>query len=234
MAILTDKVTPDFYAKVQSISSQLGLNPDWLMYVMYSESQLNPQAQNAINATGLIQFLPSTAKGLGTTTADLLAMDGVSQLDYVSKYFQNVIKYYGTINSVNDTYLAIFYPKALTYSDTQKFPDSVYQQNQIFDFNNLGYLTKSDFNDYVNSKYNGDTTAPGASVTDNTVMDNALSTNVVDNTLGVEPTVFLPPVAASTDVANPFKNIYIYGGSAILLLLLVFLFIHFKYSKNGN
>lgn len=41
----------------------------------------------ASGATGLIQFMPSTAKQLGTTTDKLAAMTEVDQLDYVAKYF---------------------------------------------------------------------------------------------------------------------------------------------------
>src|SRR5215203_1006885 len=39
-------------------------------------------------ATGLIQFMPSTAKALGTTVAKLAAMSPVEQLNYVWKYFK--------------------------------------------------------------------------------------------------------------------------------------------------
>lgn len=39
-------------------------------------------------ATGLIQFMPATAQGMGTTTAALAAMSAVQQLDYVQRYFK--------------------------------------------------------------------------------------------------------------------------------------------------
>lgn len=38
-------------------------------------------------AIGLIQFMPSTAKGLGTSTSALKQMTAVDQLAYVEKYF---------------------------------------------------------------------------------------------------------------------------------------------------
>ena len=54
---------------------------------MVFESRLNPQAVNPISgATGLIQFMPSTARG-GTTTAVLKRMSNVQQLDYVLALF---------------------------------------------------------------------------------------------------------------------------------------------------
>ena len=77
----------EFTEKVASICSQLNIKPDWLMFVMWFESKLNPQAVNPISgATGLIQFMPSTARGLGTTTDVLRHMKNVKQLDYVLAY----------------------------------------------------------------------------------------------------------------------------------------------------
>ena len=63
----------EFCAKLQSICNKLQISPEWLLAVMYIESRINPYAVNKYtNATGLIQFMPSTAKSLGTTTAELL------------------------------------------------------------------------------------------------------------------------------------------------------------------
>ena len=77
-----------FLQKVKEISSLLGINPNWLMFVMRWESSLNPAAVNPISgATGLIQFLPSTAKSLGTSTTALKNMSNIDQLDYVVFFF---------------------------------------------------------------------------------------------------------------------------------------------------
>ncbi len=100
-----------FLAKLQTICGRLGLDPSWLMIAMYKESGLKPGAYNASSrATGLIQFLPSTAKGLGTSVEALRLMTGVQQLDYVEKY---LTPYKGRFGSFVDAYLAIFYPKAV-------------------------------------------------------------------------------------------------------------------------
>lgn len=65
-----NKVTSNkeaFLQKVRLICAKLGIEPDWLMFVMNSESGLNPAAYNPNGgASGLIQFMPDTAKGLGT------------------------------------------------------------------------------------------------------------------------------------------------------------------------
>ena len=97
-----------FSTKVLSIAQNLGIDPNWLMHVMYSESGLNHRIVNPMGgATGLIQFMPSTAKGLGTTTSALSNMSNVEQLDWVYKYFK---PYTGKIKSFVDLYMITFMP----------------------------------------------------------------------------------------------------------------------------
>ena len=112
--IYANKVTTNreqFLGKVKNISEKLGIDPNWLMYVMWFESGLNHRAQNATSgATGLIQFMPATAAHLGTTTADLLQMSNVEQLDYVYQYLR---PYRGDMESLVDVYLAVFFPAAI-------------------------------------------------------------------------------------------------------------------------
>lgn len=127
--LFSNKVNQAFTDKVDSISSYLGILPNWLMFIMDYESGLNPSIQNSIGATGLIQFLPSTAEGLGTTTDALKTMDGVTQLDYVYQYLK---PYKGDMVDYYTTYLAIFYPKALGQPDTYIFPYDVVKENPSF------------------------------------------------------------------------------------------------------
>ena len=101
----------EFTEKVNNISNELGIEANWLMFVMWFESRLNPKAVNPVsNATGLIQFMPLTAKGLNTTISELKAMSNVEQLDYVLKYLK---PYKGKMKTWVDVYLAVFYPKAM-------------------------------------------------------------------------------------------------------------------------
>lgn len=111
----------DFIKSVEAISKYLGLNsPNDLLMVMKKESGLNPQAQNTAfpfaggYATGLIQFIPSTAIYLGTTVAALYAMSNLQQLDYVKKYFS---PYRGKVKSYTDLYMVTFFPAALGKPD---------------------------------------------------------------------------------------------------------------------
>ena len=123
----------EFTEKVASICSQLNIKPEWLMFVMWFESKLNPQAVNPISgATGLIQFMPSTARGLGTTTAVLKRMSNVQQLDYVLAYLR---PYKGRMKTWVDVYLAVFYPRAMGNPNFVITSDIVAKQNKIFDLN---------------------------------------------------------------------------------------------------
>jgi len=123
----------EFTEKVNNISNELGIESNWLMFVMWFESKLNPQAVNSISgATGLIQFMPSTARSLGTTTDVLKRMNNVRQLDYVLAYLR---PYKGKMKRWIDVYLAVFYPKAMGNPNFVITSDIVAKQNKIFDLN---------------------------------------------------------------------------------------------------
>ena len=123
----------EFTEKVHNICTELRIEANWLMFVMWFESKLNPQAINPISgATGLIQFMPSTARSLGTTTDVLKRMNNVQQLDYVLAYLR---PYKGRMKRWIDVYLAVFYPRAMGNPNFVITSDIVAKQNKIFDLN---------------------------------------------------------------------------------------------------
>lgn len=153
-----------FEQKVNRISANLGILPDWLMTVMYAESGLNHLAENAKStAIGLIQFLDSTLKNLGTTRNYLKSLTNVQQLDWVEKYFVSLgLK--GKMQSVYDVYFAVFSPKYVGKSDGTVIAtsgQSVYNANKALDTDKDGRLTVLDvkkwFGKYIRS---GTTTQP--------------------------------------------------------------------------
>ena len=87
---------------------------------------------------GLIQFMPSTARSLGTTTAVLKRMNNVQQLDYVLAYLR---PYRGKMKRWIDVYLAVFYPKAMGNPNFVITSDIVAKQNRIFDLNRDSDIT---------------------------------------------------------------------------------------------
>lgn len=155
MLFLSNKIkspTPAlFESRVVEIANNLGIDPNWLMIVMYFESGLNPSAVNKISgATGLIQFMPATATRLGTTVDELKAMGAVEQLDYVEKY---LAAYRGKMESLTDVYLSVFYPAAVGKSPEYVLggnnPQLVAAQNKIFDTNKDGVITKAEVTQYI-------------------------------------------------------------------------------------
>lgn len=144
------KVSPEFGAKVRLISGRLGCFPDDLMSCMAWESgrSFSPSKKNMAGsgATGLIQFMPSTAVALGTTTAALGLMTALQQLDYVEKYFQ---PYRGKLSTLADLYMAILWPagvgKPMEYVlwDRESRP-TTFRQNAGLDGNHDGAITKAE------------------------------------------------------------------------------------------
>jgi len=136
-----NKISEDFYARLLTGCEILGIQPAWLMLAMAIETAKTFRAsiQNPMSkATGLIQFMPLTAKELGTTIKELASMNEVEQLDYV---FQYLDRYKGKMKTFDDVYLAIFYPAAIGKPDSYMFgasPEMVKKialQNSGYDLN---------------------------------------------------------------------------------------------------
>lgn len=146
------KVSDKFRQRVIEIAESLGTDPNFLMACMAFESgeSFSPSVKNAAGsgATGLIQFMPSTAQALGTTTAKLGAMSAVQQLDYVEKYFKPSK---GKLKSLEDVYMAILWPAAVgkpmsyvLFSKSDTAHPKRYIQNAGLDFNRDGIVTKAE------------------------------------------------------------------------------------------
>jgi hypothetical protein len=145
------KVSPEFRKKLKSICDGFGwfdLHANWLMACIAFESgeTFSPSIKNMAGsgATGLIQFMPTTARGLGTSTADLAAMTAEEQLDYVRRYFK---PYSLKIGSLSDMYMAILLPKYVGRSDDAILftrGTIAYRQNAGLDSNSDGTITKGE------------------------------------------------------------------------------------------
>ncbi|RIY41944.1 baseplate hub protein [Neopusillimonas maritima] len=139
------RVDQEFRAKVREIAEKLKVSPSWLMAIMYFESRLSPSAQNKQSgATGLIQFIPSTAAGLGTSTAALKNMSAVQQLDYVYRFFAPNA---GKIQNLDDAYMLVLWPRAFRKpSDYILWTEGSieYTQNRDLDTNHDGTVTKAE------------------------------------------------------------------------------------------
>lgn len=143
-AIQEDK---PFVDAVNATSSELGFPADWLFRAIEFETagSWSPSiTAPTSSATGLIQFIESTAKGLGTSTSELATMDRAQQMAFVKKY---LAPYKGRINSFGDLYMAIHYPKAVGRPDSYVLYSKgspEYSANTSLDSNGDGTVTKAE------------------------------------------------------------------------------------------
>lgn len=144
-------VSDAFIDRLFELAARFGWGLDhvnWLMACIAFETgrTFDPAQLNLAGsgATGLIQFMPRTAIGLGTTTEALAAMTAVEQLDYVESYFE---PYKLRINTLPDMYLAILMPSYVSRpGGSVMFTDgtTAYRQNAGLDANTDGHITKDE------------------------------------------------------------------------------------------
>jgi hypothetical protein len=159
----------DFFIKLGAIGKVLQANPNWLMQVFKAESGVDPARRNTYSpfytvkdgkkvldgyATGFIQFIPDTARRLGTSTYDLEKMGYLQQLDYVYKYFA---PYAGKLKNYFDVYLVVFFPAAIPHTNDDNWVfetknisrSAVAKANPAIDINKNGTITMGEFKQYV-------------------------------------------------------------------------------------
>lgn len=142
-----ENTTDEFRQKVIQIASNLDTDPNFLMAIMSFESgaSFSPSKRSPVSsAVGLIQFIRSTAKGLGTTVEELAAMTPIRQLDFVEKYFAGVIKSHGKLKTVEDAYMAVLFPEGIGKGSAHvifRKGDKNYKPNQPLDADGNGEIT---------------------------------------------------------------------------------------------
>lgn len=147
-------VTPEFLRSVEGMSQRLGAQPEHIMAAMsfetggeFSSDVRNPRS----SATGLIQFMDSTAQGMGTTTADLARMTPTEQLTYVERYFEPHRGHLGSLESVYTSILA-GHPAS---GDTPLFTEGQgrsYAPNRELDVNHNGVITAAEATAHVRAR----------------------------------------------------------------------------------
>lgn len=136
-----------FHRELVALATRLGLSADFLAAVISFETggTFDPAIRNpSSGATGLIQFMPSTAKQLGTSTDALARMSAVDQLEFVERYYAPVAN---RIATLSDHYLAVFAPIGLGRGPDfvlYASPSSAYEQNKALDHAGDGTITVSD------------------------------------------------------------------------------------------
>lgn len=152
---------PFFMKRLKEVAASLGVDENALIGIMKHESRLNPRAVNPMSrATGLIQFMPKTARELGTTVDDIYKMSATEQLDLVEKYYKrNGVK---PGSNLGDLYMLTFMPAARNKPDNFILGNkeggkifglnaaAVYAQNKVFDSDGDGIFTVGDVKNRIN------------------------------------------------------------------------------------
>jgi len=118
----TDKVDKNFLSSLEGMCDRLNMNCMAVLSVMHYETggSFSPSIKNpGSSATGLIQFMSSTANGLRTTTKKLSEMTQIEQLEYVEKYFNLIKNNFDNVDYMDpkNVALAVFYPSAIGKGD---------------------------------------------------------------------------------------------------------------------
>lgn len=145
----------------QRAAAYIGCDLTFLLTVVGFETAhtFRPDITNGSGsgAVGLIQFMPTTAQLLGTTTAELRTMTVPEQLEFVIAYFSlpgNQAPYY----DVGDLYMAIFMPAHRNKDENYVVIDqankpTTYQQNKGLDTDNDGKIRKYEILQRIRNLY---------------------------------------------------------------------------------
>jgi hypothetical protein len=145
--------------KIIQVAQAIGADPDLLAATISLETggAFDPAIVNRTSgAAGLIQFIPSTARLLGTSMADLRSMNVCEQLDFVLKFYQRVAL--SGIRIRGDEYVAVFAPEFLGRSGADVVYSSGqpgYDQNRGLDLNGDGVITVSELRQNVINRVPG-------------------------------------------------------------------------------
>ena len=142
----------EFHQGVGSLSQKYGFDTSdfWGLFSVETGGSFSPSQKaygNASSATGLIQFLESTAESLGTTTEKLAGMTRAEQLQYVDKYLSQWETKLKKSNDPLDLYLAVLAPVGIGKADDYKVfkkGTKQYEANKSIDKDGNGFITKGE------------------------------------------------------------------------------------------
>jgi len=133
--------TASFTAAAQQLANDFNFDVNWLYAVIQIESNFNPWNVNpSTGAIGLIQFMPSTLDSMSLTAADIQQATATQQVNFIRQY---LTPYKGRINSLNDLYMAVFYPAAIGEGLNFQLPDKVGVWNPAYQNPNGSVTVKS-------------------------------------------------------------------------------------------
>lgn len=143
-----------FIGGVNQLAQKWDIDAGDLLGLFHSESGVNAQARNPSGATGIIQFMPDTARALGTSTDAIYKMNKTQQLTLVDQYFaMNKLPKGATAGQLYATvFLPAYNRKSENFviarpngpNDAGKTNSKWYTQNAGLDVNRDGVITVGD------------------------------------------------------------------------------------------
>lgn len=163
-----DRLSPAELGELAAAAAAIGIPVDWLAAVISFETAgtFSPSVRNAkgSGATGLIQFMPSTAQALLRTATRDEAIRQTAAMSFGEQLRRMVVPYFAPyaarLKSLNDVYLAVFYPAFISKADGDVVAHAgspVYDQNSVFDTSGKGYITKADITSTIRKVLNAAT-----------------------------------------------------------------------------
>jgi hypothetical protein len=130
---------------LQSAGAQISQDDLFRIIEFETDGTWSPSVKAATSsATGLIQFLESTAEGLGTSTEALAAMTRAEQMEFVQRYLE---PYADRIQNFGDLYMAIHWPRGVGQGDDFVMYEEgsrEYTANRGLDANGDGTVTRGE------------------------------------------------------------------------------------------
>lgn len=134
---------------------------NWLIDLINFESGFDPKAKNPFSsARGLIQFIDSTARGMGYESSLDLVNKNPTFEDQMLGPVTDYLKKYAPYDNEHSLYMAVFYPAARNYPAEIPF-SKIYMDRygtgwekryKAFAKANPGIKTPQDYVDYVKKK----------------------------------------------------------------------------------
>lgn len=154
--LFSNRVAQAFINKVISISEKLGIDPNWLMFLMDFESGISSTRENSYGCLGLIQFCPDfsggTYKTINGKRYELQALKFMApedQLEVVYEYLKEIQDNKGKFSDFYQLYFAILFPAAYGKPDDYVLNT---QSNPIFDLNKNGVITVGEVKGYLDNR----------------------------------------------------------------------------------
>jgi hypothetical protein len=137
--------TENVVGNLRSAGAEISTDDLYRIIEFETAGSWSPSVKAATSsATGLIQFLESTAEGLGTSTEALAAMTRAEQMEFVQRYLE---PYADRIQNFGDLYMAIHWPRGVGQGDDFVMYEEgsrEYTANRGLDANGDGTVTRGE------------------------------------------------------------------------------------------